>query len=152
MLIWYLTVPMLVVPMVGNAAIRTTGIPRPQSGDGVAGLVNGVLDPLLIFGPGPSPEWGIRGAAIATTLSWLDGHAGQPHILRHRGACCAGASPRARSCWPIGALLHVAVPASFTNMLNPLANAVLMIIFAGLGTGVVAAYGAASRVEACCSS
>lgn len=29
MLIWYLTVPMLVVPMVGNAAIRTTGIPRP---------------------------------------------------------------------------------------------------------------------------
>jgi Na+-driven multidrug efflux pump len=40
------------------------------------------------------------------------------------------------------------VPASFTNMLNPLANAVLMVIFAGLGTEVVAAYGAASRVEA----
>ncbi len=40
------------------------------------------------------------------------------------------------------------MPASFTNMLNPLASAVLMVIFAGLGTEVVAAYGAASRVEA----
>jgi Na+-driven multidrug efflux pump len=116
---------------------------------GVAGLVNGVLDPLLIFGIGPFPEWGIRGAAIATSISWLMAMLVSLYILRHReGLLLWRLSPRPRLLAHWRALLHVAVPASFTNMLNPLATAVLMTIFAGLGTEVVAAYGAASRVEA----
>ncbi|WAF94717.1 MATE family efflux transporter [Aeromonas sp. BC14] len=150
MLIWYLTVPMLVLPMVGNAAIRATGDTKtPSLVMTVAGLVNGVLDPLLIFGIGPFPAWGIRGAAIATSLSWLMAMLVSLYILRHReGLLCWRLSPRPKLLAHWRALLHVAVPASFTNMLNPLANAVLMTIFAGLGTEVVAAYGAASRVEA----
>ncbi|WP_412841783.1 MATE family efflux transporter, partial [Aeromonas dhakensis] len=85
MLIWYLTVPMLVLPMVGNAAIRATGDTKtPSLVMTVAGLVNGVLDPLLIFGIGPFPEWGIRGAAIATSLSWLMAMLVSLYILRHR--------------------------------------------------------------------
>ncbi len=150
MLIWYLTVPMLVLPMVGNAAIRATGDTKtPSLVMAVAGLVNGVLDPLLIFGIGPFPEWGIRGAAIATSISWLMAMLVSLYILRHReGLLLWRLSPRARLLYHWRALLHVAVPASFTNMLNPLANAVLMTIFADLGTEVVAAYGAASRVEA----
>ncbi|WP_421174183.1 MATE family efflux transporter [Aeromonas dhakensis] len=150
MLIWYLTVPMLVLPMVGNAAIRATGDTKtPSLVMTVAGLVNGVLDPLLIFGIGPFPEWGIRGGAIATSLSWLMAMLVSLYILRHReGLLRWRLSPRPQLLAHWRALLHVAVPASFTNMLNPLANAVLMTIFAGLGTEVVAAYGAASRVEA----
>ncbi|MCV3278225.1 MATE family efflux transporter [Aeromonas hydrophila] len=150
MLIWYLTVPMLVLPMVGNAAIRATGDTKtPSLVMTVAGLVNGVLDPLLIFGIGPFPAWGIRGAAIATSLSWLMAMLVSLYILRHReGLLHWRLSPRPQLLAHWRALLHVAVPASFTNMLNPLANAVLMTIFAGLGTEVVAAYGAASRVEA----
>ncbi len=150
MLIWYLTVPMLVLPMVGNAAIRATGDTKtPSLVMTVAGLVNGVLDPLLIFGIGPFPEWGIRGAAIATSFSWLMAMLVSLYILRHReGLLRWRLSPRPQLLAHWRALLHVAVPASFTNMLNPLANAVLMTIFAGLGTEVVAAYGAASRVEA----
>ncbi|EJN6957961.1 MATE family efflux transporter [Aeromonas hydrophila] len=150
MLIWYLTVPMLVLPMVGNAAIRATGDTKtPSLVMTVAGLVNGVLDPLLIFGIGPFPAWGIRGAAIATSLSWLMAMLVSLYILRHReGLLRWHLSPRPQLLAHWRALLHVAVPASFTNMLNPLANAVLMTIFAGLGTEVVAAYGAASRVEA----
>ncbi|WP_336758896.1 MATE family efflux transporter [Aeromonas hydrophila] len=150
MLIWYLTVPMLVLPMVGNAAIRATGDTKtPSLVMTVAGLVNGVLDPLLIFGIGPFPAWGIRGAAIATSLSWLMAMLVSLYILHHReGLLRWRLSPRPQLLAHWRALLHVAVPASFTNMLNPLANAVLMTIFAGLGTEVVAAYGAASRVEA----
>lgn len=124
MLIWYLTVPMLVIPMVGNAAIRTTGDTKtPSLVMGVAGLVNGVLDPLLIFGPGPFPEWGIRGAAIATSLSWLMAMLVSLHILRQREQLLSWRlSPRPQRLAHWRALLQVAVPASFTNMLNPLAS------------------------------
>ena len=110
MLIWYLTVPMLVIPMVGNAAIRTTGDTKtPSLVMGVAGLVNGVLDPLLIFGPGPFPEWGIRGAAIATSISWLMAMLVSLHILRKREQLLSWRlSPRPRL------LAHWRAPSSST--------------------------------------
>ena len=133
MLIWYLTVPMLVVPMVGNAAIRTTGIPRPQSGDGGRRSGQRRAGSSAHLRAGPFPEWGIRGAAIATSLSWLMAMLVSLHLLRKRETLLTRRlSPRPQLLAHWRALLHVAVPASFTNMLNPLANAVLMIIFAGL--------------------
>ncbi|MGR7922346.1 MATE family efflux transporter [Zobellella denitrificans] len=150
MQIWYLTVPLLVLPMVGNAAIRATGDTHtPSLVMTVAGLVNGLLDPLLIFGLGPFPELGIRGAAIASACSWLMAMVVGLYLLRRRERLLV---------WPLTALrqlpghwrqlLHVAIPASFTNMLNPVATALLLTVLAGLGTEVVAAYGAASRIEA----
>ena len=35
----------------------------------IAQVLNGVLDWLLIYGPGPFPEWGLAGAAIATVAA-----------------------------------------------------------------------------------
>ncbi|PSJ44163.1 MATE family efflux transporter [Zobellella endophytica] len=150
MLIWYLTVPMLILPMVGNAAIRATGDTRtPSLVMTVAGLVNGVLDPLLIFGLGPFPELGIRGAAIASACSWLIAMLVGLHLLRTRERLLIwrlSPLPILLDHWR--QLLQVAMPAAFTNMLNPIATALLMMVLAKLGHEVVAAYGAASRVEA----
>ncbi|MCG6283469.1 MATE family efflux transporter, partial [Vibrio diabolicus] len=67
MQVWYLTIPLLVIPMAGNSAIRATGDTKtPAKMMMLAGAINGCLDPLLIFGYGPFPELGIQGAAIAS--------------------------------------------------------------------------------------
>nr|WP_165661151.1 MATE family efflux transporter [Oceanimonas sp. MB9] len=150
MVIWYAASPMLVLPMVCNAAIRATGDTRtPGLVMVVAGLVNGVLDPLLIFGLGPFPELGIRGAAIATACSWLMAMMVALYLLQHRERLLCWQWPhpgRLLAHWY--QLLQVAIPASFTSVLYPVATALLMLLLADFGTETVAAFGAASRIEA----
>lgn len=69
--VWYLGSGLLVIPIISNSAIRATGDTlRPSLILLIAGLVNLVLDPLLIFGIGPFPRLEMAGAAIATVISW----------------------------------------------------------------------------------
>ncbi|MDW1988572.1 MATE family efflux transporter, partial [Vibrio sp. 811] len=85
MQVWYLTIPLLVIPMAGNSAIRATGDTKtPAKIMMLAGLINGMLDPLLIFGYGPFPELGIQGAAIASAFSWLGALCGSFYVLVKR--------------------------------------------------------------------
>jgi putative MATE family efflux protein len=67
MLIWYPSMIFVVIPMVGNNAIRATGDTKtPSVIMLVAVAVNIILDPLLIFGIGPFPALALAGAALAT--------------------------------------------------------------------------------------
>ncbi|HET8706687.1 MAG TPA: MATE family efflux transporter, partial [Pseudomonadales bacterium] len=85
MTIWYAGVGFLVIPMVGNAAIRATGDTRtPSKIMAVAGVMNGIFDPILIFGWGPFPELGVKGAAIATVIAWMFSCAASIWILYYR--------------------------------------------------------------------
>ena len=71
MSIWFAGCGFLAVSMVGNAVFRAFGNTRVPSAIMVAAsLVNAALDPLVIFGLGPFPALGIRGAAIASLISW----------------------------------------------------------------------------------
>ncbi|MCG9680394.1 MULTISPECIES: MATE family efflux transporter [Vibrio] len=145
--IWYLTIPLLVVPMAGNSAIRATGDTKtPAKIMMLAGLINGVLDPLLIFGYGPFPELGIQGAAIASAMSWFGALIGSLYVLIKREKLLA---------WPcfktLGVdwqqILKIGTPAALSNAMNPLSGAILMMLLSRHGTAAVAAYGAAQRVE-----
>ncbi len=146
--IWYAAIPLLVIPMVGSSAIRATGNTRtPASIMIAAGAANGVLDPLLIFGPGPFPQLGIQGAAIASALSWLGACIGALYILIKRDRILGLPQlTRIKQDWL--QILKIGTPAAISNAMNPLCGAILMAMLAGFGTTAVAAYGAAQRIEA----
>lgn len=65
MSVWYLAIPLLVMSMASSSAIRASGNTKTSAKIiMLAGLINGILDPLLIFGYGPFPELEIQGAAL----------------------------------------------------------------------------------------
>lgn len=147
MQVWYLTIPLLVIPMAGNSAIRATGDTKtPAKIMMLAGLINGMLDPLLIFGYGPFPELGIQGAAIASAFSWLGALCGSFYVLVKREKLLA--QPQWASLkqdWQ--QTLKIGTPAALSNAMNPLSGAILMMLLSSHGTAAVAAYGAAQRIE-----
>ncbi|WP_159656279.1 MATE family efflux transporter [Vibrio atypicus] len=147
MQIWYLTIPLLVIPMAGNSAIRATGDTKtPAKIMMLAGFINGVLDPLLIFGYGPFPELGIQGAAIASAFSWLGALIGSLYVLVRREKLLGLPHPlKLVNDWRL--ILKIGTPAAISNAMTPISGAILMMMLSSHGTAAVAAYGAAQRVE-----
>ena len=149
MFIWYLGAPLLVLLMVGNQGLRATGDTRsPAKIMMLAALINLILDPLLIFGIGPFPRLEIQGAAIATVISWVVALALSSHLLifkRHLVEFAEFDLQRLKCNWK--QLAHIAQPAAMMNLLNPLANAVIMALLARIDHSAVAAFGAGTRIE-----
>lgn len=146
---WYLGVGLLVLPMVGNSAIRATGDTRsPAIIMMIAGVVNLGLDPLLIFGLGPFPRLGLQGAALATVISWSITFVCAFWLLAKREKMLLFAWPGfAVMLQSWRALLRIGLPASATNVLMPIAAFVLTRLVSGYGTEAVAAFGVGQRVE-----
>ncbi|MGP9800750.1 MATE family efflux transporter [Rheinheimera sp. NSM] len=146
--IWFAGSVLLVLPMVGNAILRAAGDTKtPSIIMACSGLVNAVLDPILIFGIGPIPALGMQGAAIATVLSWLFGSALILALLIKRDLISTGwisLQPLLAVCRKI---LRIGLPAAGANMLTPLAMAVLTAIMASYGAEAVAAFGVGARLE-----
>lgn len=148
--IWYLFIGLMMVPMIGNSAIRATGDTKwPSIMMLTSGILNAILDPLLIFGLGPFPELGVRGAAYATALSWLVGLSVSFWILHVREKLLAFAVPDIRQLlkyWVL--IIKMAAPVSIANMLNPISATILTALVARFGEKAVAGFGAGSRIEA----
>ncbi|MEM9490410.1 MAG: MATE family efflux transporter, partial [Myxococcota bacterium] len=149
MTIWYAGVILLVVPMVGNGIMRATGDARtPALSMMTAAVINLILDPLFIFGLGPIPGMGLQGAAIATLLSRVVVMFFALYVLTVRLNLLEFRLP------PLGELLDswrkilsVGLPAAITNILAPIAAAVLTAIVASEGSTAVAGYGIGVRLE-----
>lgn len=146
--IWFIGAVLLVLPMVGNAVLRAAGDTRtPSLIMAGSGLVNAVLDPILIFGVGPIPALGIQGAAIATVISWLVGSVLIIHLLVKRDLINTSAIALADAVRVCRKILRIGAPAAGANMLTPLAMAVLTAIMASYGEAAVAAFGVGARLE-----
>ncbi len=146
---WLLGVPFLVMPMIGNSAIRATGDSlTPSLIISTAALVNMALDPLLIFGIGPFPRLEMTGAALATVFSYMLVFIAAAYILIRRERMILFEWPAwkaLKETW--GQLLFIGLPAVATNMLIPLTNGILTRMMAGYGPHAVAAFGVCTRVE-----
>jgi putative MATE family efflux protein len=146
--VWYLGCIIAGLSMEGNKALIAAGKPRSASGITILGmLVNVGLDPLFIFGLGPVPGMGIRGAAIATVLSQMVSAAAILAIL-HRSELLhfrRMALPTLFGAWRT--IIRYAIPGILGMLLFPIGNAGTTRITASFGDAAVAAVSAASRLE-----
>ena len=149
MRIWYIGMIFVVVPMIGNNIIRATGDTKTPGMIMVFGAVaNFALDPILIFGLGPVPAMGIRGAALATLVGRGSTFAVSMYVLIRRERLLTAEIPRLREIWASWReILHVAVPDAGARIIIPLGQGVMTRIIATYGAAAVAGYGVATRVE-----
>ncbi|MGW8315513.1 MAG: MATE family efflux transporter [Bacteroidales bacterium] len=148
MRIWYFGVPFVVIPMIGNNIVRATGDTFTPGMIMLAiAIVNGFLDPLLIFGIGPFPEMGIKGAALATVLARAIGLITILVILIRHDLISVrlGRIKEIFQTWR--QVLYVAGPAALSRLIIPLSVGFITRILASFGKEAVAAFGVASRVE-----
>lgn len=149
MTIWYLGQVFVVIPMLGNNAIRATGDTLiPSLTMLVSFTVNLILDPLLIFGIGPFPAFGITGAAIATVIARFTSFVFSLSILRFREKLIVFERVSWREIkesW--SQIIFVGIPAALVQIVNPLSLGVITRLLAKYGEETVAGFGAASRVE-----
>jgi putative MATE family efflux protein len=149
--IWYFGIPAVAIPMVGNAIIRATGDTKiPMKIMLFAVFVNIILDPLLIFGIGPFPRMGIRGAAVATVSARVITMFLSIYVLVRVKKLIKWKLPtfkELKESWKD--VLHVGAPNAFVSALTPASlGLVTGIISYTVGVTAVAGYGSATRLEA----
>ncbi len=149
MRIWYLGMPFVVVPMVGNNAIRATGDAKtPSIIMLIAVSVNTILDPLFIFGIGPFPELGIKGAAIATIISRFITFCVALWVLTKREKMISYKIPNISeiiSSWK--QVLFIGVPIAGARIIIPITIGIITRMVSAYGVTAVAGFGVASRIE-----
>lgn len=130
--------------------MRAAGNTRaPLAVAGVAVLVNAILDPLLIYGVGPFPRWGVAGAGVATLLSQVIACGAFAVFAwrRHPALPLARRSLR-RIDWPLaGSLLRIGLPGMLVGNLYSFIYLFMSGIAARLGTSQLAVLGLANRAE-----
>lgn len=149
MTIWYFALFFVTIPFVGNAAIRSTGDSMTPSLIMIfAVIINAILDPLLIFGYGPFPELGLRGAAMATAISRGMTMVLSLLVLNYREKLIAWNIPSWEvlwGCWK--AILYIGLPSGLSKMITPIFAGLITALLAKYGEFAVAAYGVGTRLE-----
>ena len=148
--VWYFGMLFVVIPMIGNNALRASGDTlTPGLIMLIAAALNIILDPLLIFGLWGFPRLGLAGAAWATVFSRMVTMIASLSILHFRKGMLTRRWPGLRTLgksWK--AILYVGLPAAATNILTPLSGAVVIRVLSDFGEAAVAGAGAGMRVQA----
>lgn len=146
---WFMGMPLMVLPIMCNTLLRATGdTVSPSLLMAGAGLVNAALDPLLIFGWGIVPGFGIKGAAFASIIAWFCSCIGAFYLLRYKAKLLEFAlSPQTQLFQYLRDWLKMSLPICFAHILTPIAAGILTRSVAPYGNHAVAALGAGARIE-----
>ena len=147
--IWLPASALLVGMTTANSVLRACGDTKtPSIVMAASGIINAVLDPILIFGFGPIPALGIQGAAIATLISWIVAFFYLFYYLtRKLQLVYTGIPSLGIFISSSREMLRIGIPASGANMMTPLAAGIMTAIAASYGESTVAAFGVGSRIE-----
>jgi putative MATE family efflux protein len=149
MVVWYIGVPFVLLPMIGNNVLQATGdTKRPGMFIMAAVVMNIVLDPLFIFGYGPFPPMGMRGAALATVISRSSTMVLVALAVGRReklyGPLRVSPARMLRS-WK--SILYVGMPAAATNIILPISIGIVTRLVSDFGPFAVAGFGVGTRVQ-----
>lgn len=140
------------LPMIGftcESIMRASGDTRtPLLIDLVAVGVNALLAPVFIYGLGPIPGFGLRGAAWATVTAWAvlvagylimaaRGHRAFPFALRAEGAAMH-----------LSGIVRVGIPAAIIGMMFSVVYIVFARAASHFGAASMAVVGIVNRIEA----
>ena len=136
MIIWYVGMAFVVVPMVGNNAIRATGDTKvPAIIMMIGAAANVALDPVLIFGLGSIPAMGLEGAALATVISRSCTMVAALLILHYREHMLSLRALKPSRLWSAWkGILYIGLPAGATHALMPVSMGIVTRIVASFGT------------------
>lgn len=149
MSVWFAGAVFYVLIMVSNSSLRASGDTRtPALLMGISSLLNLVLDPLMIFGWGPLPALGIQGAAIASFIAWsVTAVIALLNLYFNKGLLVLRIESVSVALQHWLMVMKIGFPAALSNMMTPIAAAIMTAIVATHGPEAVAAFGVGSRLE-----
>lgn len=136
------SLPLVALGMGGSAVLRALGdARRAMHVMVITAIVNGILDPIFIFGL----DLGLEGAAYASVLSRVSmALAGMYAIFRiHKLKTLWSNESFIATLRPV---LKIAVPAVLTNIATPVGNAYVIAVIAEYGDSVVAGNTIVARI------
>ncbi len=147
--IMFLGLPLFFWALTLNTAFRAAGdAKKPLYMAGISIGFNIALDPLLIFGAGPFPALGVRGAAIASVFSQaLFCSMGLYYLLGKRSHLRVKLTqmviPRIK--WALK-MLRIGTPAAVGDLLRTVVLLFTFLVVLKFGKETTAAFGAGSRL------
>lgn len=145
----YLGAPLLMWALLANATLQgAQDSLTPSIVMAIAGVINVVLDWLLVFGVGPFPRLELSGAAIATVASWAFAAVVIVFITRRRKLLTFDLHPAHSDATRISRRLALlAGPAVLTQLLLPATASFVTYLAGRFGADAVAGLTVALRVE-----
>lgn len=149
MIPWYIGSVFLFISMVGGQMFRGLGDTKTPANLLIASaLINGILDPILIFGFLGFPAMGLMGAAIATVISRIIMAPLYIILLQKRyDAFNVKLLVKKTGYNSLREILKIGVPNALAKIVSPLITAIVTMLLAHHSQMAVAGYGVGTKIE-----